>query len=150
MRWANHDDYTELGDVMFDAVRNGSSLYSEAHRQAWAPAPRYNDAWIKRLSEQHVAVGEAESELSGFITMRNDGYIDLAFIRPAAQGTGLFRKLYGKVEDEARTQAIARLWTHASLMAQPAFTAVGFDIVKHEVVDIGGLKFARAEMQKRL
>jgi hypothetical protein len=43
-----------------------------------------------------------------------------------------------------------RLWVHASLMAQPAFAAVGFSITEHQVVQIGDQAFKRAYMEKPL
>lgn len=77
-----------------------------------------------------------------------DGYIDFAYIRPTAQGTGLFRKLFDWIENHSLERGDDRMWTHASLMAQPAFTAMGFAVVEHQIVNIGGESFDRAEMEK--
>lgn len=150
MRWAQAADYQQLGDVMFDAVRRGDSLYSEGHRQAWVPAPRHGEVWDKRLAEQRVALFENAGRIHGFMSLDSNGHIDLAFVRPDAQRAGVFRKLYLRIEKDAVSHGLRQLTTHASLMAQPAFTAVGFDIVKHEVVQIGAYDFKRAEMQKQL
>jgi putative acetyltransferase len=43
-----------------------------------------------------------------------------------------------------------RLWVHASLMAEPAFAAVGFSVKRPEEVEIGGERFQRFEMEKIL
>ncbi|WP_366874569.1 GNAT family N-acetyltransferase [uncultured Roseobacter sp.] len=69
---------------------------------------------------------------------------------PGHQGTGLFRKLYDHIEQWARGRREPRLWTHASLMAQPAFRAMGFLVIHHETVVRDGQSLARAEMEKRL
>jgi putative acetyltransferase len=116
--WATPTDAAELADVMFDAVRNGPSKYTDAQRAAWVPERRR--------------------------------YIDFAFIRPEAQGSGLFRRLFELVEAHARAANEARLWVHASLMAQPAFAAVGFSVVEHQNVQIGDQIFQRAMMEKPL
>ncbi len=42
------------------------------------------------------------------------------------------------------------LWTHASLMAEPAFAKIGFAIRRREQVEIGAETFDRAEMEMRL
>ena len=42
------------------------------------------------------------------------------------------------------------MWTHASLMAEPAFTKVGFSVRKRERVHIGAQGFDRFEMEKSL
>jgi putative acetyltransferase len=39
---------------------------------------------------------------------------------------------------------------HASLMAQPAFAAVGFSVGEHQIVQIGDQDFKRAMMEKPL
>ena len=84
------------------------------------------------------------------MSLAESGYIDLAFIRPSSQGTGIFRKLYESIEKLAMQNGIRRLWVHASLMAQPAFTAMGFSITKKEVVQVGDQSLDRFEMEKRI
>ena len=150
MRWAIPADYVELGKVMYDAVRNGPSAYSVAQRQAWVPAPRDGPDWQARLSGQDIRLSEDGGEITGFVSLMPDGYVDFAYIRPAMQGKGLFRKLYMKIEIRAQERGITHLTTHASLMAQPAFAAVGFKVVQHEEVQIRGEVFKRAKMEKRV
>jgi len=148
MRWATPADYAALGAVMYDAVRNGPSAYSEAQRQAWVPAPRDGADWNARLTGQDILVSESGGRIAGFISLTPQGYIDFAYVRPAMQGTGLFRKLFTGIETRAQERGITYLTTHASLMAQPAFSAVGFKVVQHEEVQIRGAVFKRALMAK--
>jgi putative acetyltransferase len=148
MRWAIPADYTELGAVMYDAVRNGPSAYSEAQRQAWVPTLRDGAGWHARLADQDILVSESGGRIAGFISLTPQGYIDFAYVRPAMQGTGLFRNLFAKIEARAQERGITHLTTHASLMAQPAFAAVGFKVVQHEEVQIRGAVFKRAKMEK--
>lgn len=84
------------------------------------------------------------------MSLERSGYIDFAYIRPEAQGTCLFRRLFAMIEELALAQNKPRLWTHASLMAQPAFAAVGFAAVEHQIVTMGDESLARAMMEKRL
>jgi putative acetyltransferase len=63
---------------------------------------------------------------------------------------GLFRRLFDMIEDKARSQNEPRLWTHASLMAEPAFAAVGFVVVERQLVPIGDESLERAMMEKFL
>ncbi len=148
MRWATPADYAELGAAMYDAVRNGPSAYSEAQRQAWVPTPRDGADWHARLAGQDILVSESGGRIAGFISLTPQGYIDFAYVRPAIQGTGLFRKLYTGIETHAQERGISHLTTHASLMAQPAFAAVGFKVVQFEEVQIRGEMFKRAKMEK--
>ena len=150
LRWARESDYETLGQVMFDAVRNGESRYTEKQRAAWTPEPRKGPAWTDRLSPQDVVVAEAGGEILGFMSLAAGGYLDFAFIRPRAQHSGLFRLLLGQIEARALETGATSLWTHASLTAEPAFAALGFEIRKREQVVLGGETFDRCEMEKRL
>lgn len=84
------------------------------------------------------------------MSLAADGYIDFAYIRPEAQHTGLFREMLERIQDRGRSKGHETLWVHASLMAQPAFTALGFTIKKREDVLIGTERFERFEMEKLL
>ena len=143
-------DYDALGAVMFDAIHNGPTKYTAAQSDAWAPVPRSGPDWAARLAEQHIVVAEQGAEIAGFMSIKPGGYVDFAYIRPSAQGTGLFRKLFETVLDQAHAQGETELSTHASLMAQPAFAAMGFEIDHHETVEVSGQSLARARMIKRL
>lgn len=135
---------------MFDAVRNGRSEYTHAQRQAWVPEIRSGDAWTGRLATQELFIAEDDGQILGFMSLADEGYIDFAYIRPSAQGTGLFRELYESLEQHAIAINLQRLWVHASLMAQPAFSAMGFEILEEQSVQIGDQTFRRFELEKRL
>jgi putative acetyltransferase len=150
IRPATRADYDEIADVMYDAVRRGRSKYSEAQRRAWVPERRSGAAWTERLDSQSIFVASELSQLVGFMSLAEHGYIDFAYIRPSAQGSGLFRKLYVATEQLAQRKGAQRLWVHASLMAQPAFAAMGFDVVAKQAVVIGDQTFERFEMEKRI
>ena len=40
LSWVTEADFDALADVMFAAVREVESPYTEAQRQAWVPKPR--------------------------------------------------------------------------------------------------------------
>lgn len=150
MRLGNSHDHDALGELLFDAVRNGPSSYTEAQRAAWAPEPRSGAAWNERLSPQTIVLDEHRGAIRGFMTLRDDGYIDFAYIRPTDRGDGLFRKLFDEIRRIAVARGHERLWVHASLMAQPAFSAMGFSIVCRETVEIGDQSLDRFEMELAL
>jgi putative acetyltransferase len=148
-RLAAPSDDPILADIMFDAVRNGPSKYTEAQRMAWVPARREGHPWRERLKDQDIVVAEQDDEPVGFMSLASTGYIDFAYIRPVAQGCGLFRELFERIEGRAYAKGVNLLWVHASLAAQPAFSAVGFSIIRREVVRIGSENLERFEMEKR-
>jgi hypothetical protein len=72
------------------------------------------------------------------------------FIRPEAQHTGLFRQRLSQITAKALQRGEPLLWTHASLMAEPAFRKLGFTIGKREEVTIGQERFERFEKEPQL
>ncbi len=145
-RWASPADYSELGEVMFRAVRYGPSLYSDAQRAAWVAEPRQGEEWNARLAKQDIALAQWDENITGFMSLEAEGYIDFVYILAEHQGTGLFRKLFGMIHAHARTQGATQLWTHASLMARPAFAAMGFAIAEKENIALNGQNFERFKM----
>jgi putative acetyltransferase len=149
-RWATAGDDDLLADIMFDAVRNGPSRYSERQRAAWVPARRSGPEWTARLRGQDIIVAEQEGKAVGFVSLAAGGYIDFAYIRPGARHSGLFRQLLAHIVERATAKGETRLWTHASLTAEPAFERLGFTVRRRERVAIGGESFDRCEMEKGL
>ena len=150
IRWASPADYGALADVMFDAVRHGRSRYTERQRARWVPRPREGTAWVERLDRQEIVLAETRERVLGFMSLARGGYIDFAYIRPNAQGSGVFRRLYTRIEEQARQAGEERLWVHASLMAEPAFSAMGFEVQAREQVAIEDETFERFRMDKLL
>ena len=149
-RWASADDHDLLADIMFDAVRNGESLYNEEQRAAWVPERRAGPDWTARLQKQDILIAEQEGRGVGFVSLAQGGYVDFAYIRPEAQHSGLFRQLLSRIEQWALSKGERRLWTHASLMAEPAFVKLGFTVRHREQVRLGDQVFDRCEMEKNL
>jgi putative acetyltransferase len=150
IRLAQASDYDSLASVMFEAVRNGPTAYTPQQCEAWVPTVRRGAEWSERLAKQHVLLAEYQQRVIGFISLGPGGYVDLAFIVPKFQKTGLFRQLYNGIEEAARVRGEHRLWVHASVMAQPAFSAVGFEIVREQTVEVAAQRLRRFEMQKCL
>jgi putative acetyltransferase len=146
-RWADRSDFDALGEVMFDAIRTGDSPYDEQQRRAWLPVARSGPEWEARLASQEIILAEAQSRVAGFMSLAAGGYIDFAYIRPDAQHSGLFRRLFEHIKECARARGDRLLWVHASLSAQPAFAAMGFTVRHGEVVQMGDQQLRRFEME---
>lgn len=147
-RWAVPADYDALGTVMFDAVHSGGSPYSHDQKQAWIAAPRSGEKWHDRLSKQDIIIAQFEQRIIAFMSLAENEYLDFAYIVSDYRGHGLFRKLYEHIEKRAVELRCRRIWVHASLMAAPAFRAMGFETLKREQVSIGNQHLERFVMEK--
>ena len=141
---------TALGRVMWDAIHNTPGAYTQAERNAWCAAPAAGPKWVARLASQTVWVARRGVEPCAFVTLADQGYVDFTYVHSSAQGLGLFRRLIAALETEACNAGAPRIWTHASLIAQPAFAALGFHVIHHETVVRGDQMLKRAEMEKPL
>jgi putative acetyltransferase len=81
------------------------------------------------------------------MSLAEGGYIDFAFLRAEARGAGLFRELFKRIVDLARGKGLPLLWVHASLTAEPAFSALGFVARQREQVTVRGEVLERFEME---
>ena len=150
IRRASPADFAALAGVFHAAVREGAGQYTDAQRAAWSPAPRPGEVWAAHLGAQAVWLAETDGRPLGFLTLTDQGYVDLAYILAEAQGQGLFRRLYEALENEARRLGIRRLWTDASLHAKGPFEAMGFGVTQAETVERGGEQLKRFRMEKTL
>ncbi len=143
---------------MFAAIHADPSPYTRAERQAWCPQPPGGVEWEAKLAKQYVAVAvgpygdlhteqEKNPQLMGMMTMTSEGYLDLAFLLPNARGKGHLRRLLSMIRAQASELDLPALTTHASLAAQTPFGALGFELVKQEVVTRHGQSLRRAEMR---
>lgn len=78
------------------------------------------------------------------------GFIDLAFVAPAALGQGVGWRLYAAVEARARDLGGAVLTTEASRMARPFFERQGWAVVAEQVVLKRGVGLTNCWMRKAL
>jgi len=145
------DDVPHLCRLFHDAIREGAAThYDEAQRRAWCPAPPDPAVWAARLAPQSVTVAESEGVVAGYMTLRGDGYIDLAFVAPDKAGRGIGTQLLRAVEAEAREGGVALMTVRASLVARPLFARAGWHVVREQVVGRKGVSLTHFAMEKRL
>lgn len=136
--------------VYFDAVHHGTGEhYSEDQRHVWVPSPIVQEWWLPRLSDAKTWVTSDEHGLTGFISLREDGYLDMFFVSSRARGNGTAVQLYEKLLDEARASDLVRLTTHASLYLRPFLEKRGWTVLAKEVVPRKGVEIKRFKMDFR-
>lgn len=148
--------FTELDSqptwkIFQDAVLNGTERhYSVAERHAWSSTPFVPEKWIERLLEQETVLGTLEGRIVGFMSMRNDGYIDLAFVAPSVARRGVGSQIYRLLEAEAEHVGLKRMFTEASLVARPFFEKHGWKQIAAQEVKRKGETLRNFLMEKSL
>lgn len=144
-------DASALARVFFRAVHIGARFdYSRRQRRAWALRPPRAD-WIrKRLNGQDVFVATRHDRPVGFMTLRPDGYLDMAFVDPAFAGRGLAKRLYGAVLTAAKEHGLESLFTDASFPARRFFRARGWSVRRVRKITRRGAVLINFRMERRL
>lgn len=128
-------DGTAAAQVFFDAVHAGTAdVYTKKQRNAWAGCTPNPDGWRNHFLGVQGYVAEVGDHMAGFMTIDQNGYIDLAFVRPDVMGRGVGRSLYQTVEAHARSQKMPQLTTEASLKAKPFFERMGWRVLCRQTV----------------
>ena len=144
-------DAGALAQIFFDAVRLGAApKYTAAELAAWAPERPSAAAWAQRLDGLTTVVAESPSGLLGFMSLRSDGYLDLAFVRPDCRGTGVAAALHSEILTEACARHLHRLTTEASRMARPFFLRMGWHLIAAQTVQRNGQSIENFRMAKSL
>ncbi|MEM8586498.1 MAG: GNAT family N-acetyltransferase [Pseudomonadota bacterium] len=151
VRWFEDADAEATARIYFDAVRIGAQgHYNEVQRRAWASSVPDTPPWRARLKSQASFVAERDGAVIGFMTLKPDGCIDLAFVAPEVMGTGVARQLYERLLAETASMGLRRLHTEASHLARPFFERQGWSVVKQQTVERDGVALTNSVMEKHL
>lgn len=151
IRLFRDEDAKAAAQIFYDAVRQGAAeFYDEAQRAAWAVEVPNSEVWGDRLKAQITYVAVSDEQLVGYMTLADDGYIDLAFVRPDRIGTGVAKALYDAVQAKAVEFGALRLYSEASFLAKRFFERQGWSVVKQQIIERHGIKLTNFVMEKRL
>jgi putative acetyltransferase len=143
------DDLDAVIRIFLTAIRETAAKdYDRAQIDAWAQADR--DMWAKRRLSRPTWVAVVGAKPVGFTDLEPDGHLDMMFVHPAHQHTGVATALLERVEAAARAQGLSRLFTEASITARPFFERRGFRLLAAQVVSVRGQALANYRMEKPL
>jgi putative acetyltransferase len=147
IRRFRESDAAATARVFYDSIHHATrEFYDAAQRRAWAPEVPETEAWWARIAPQIAFVAERDGTLIGFMTLRTDGHLDLAFVAPDAVGQGVAKALYDALLAEATAAGMTRFTTEASLLARPFFLRQGWSVQREEAVERHGVILTRFRM----
>jgi putative acetyltransferase len=144
-------DAASLTRLFQASVRHIASRdYTTAQLQAWAPDVMDEGKFGRRRESKATWVAEVEGRIAGFSDLEPDGHIDSLYVHPDFHRRGVARALLRHVEETARAMDLHRLYTEASIIARPAFEAVGFRVIVPQTITMRGEAMTIYRMEKRL
>jgi putative acetyltransferase len=151
VRFYEKRDLEIVASLFTDSVRAlTGSRYNLEQRQVWAPQPADLKEWRSRLRTLQTLLAEVDSRCVGFLSYQPHGYIDLLYVRPGSERTGVATRLYQSVERILVHSGVDTAFTEASLIAQPFFKGQGFQTTRFEEICVGGVLLPRWVMYKAL
>jgi len=136
------EDCAACRSVLFQSVRDGAAkYYTPEQRAAWAPDDAATPEFCARLAAQQVFVATEDDEIIGFISLTQQGYLDLAFVLPRWMGRAVAQNLYDVLTQWARDHGLNHLDVDASHFARSFFARNGWTVDHIETVTKGGQNF---------
>jgi len=144
-------DTEDVARIYRRAILEGTAArYDERQRRAWAGHGGDARRWRRRMADLETWVAVADGSVVGFMSLRADGNLDLAFIQPEWMGRGVGLALYEPLEAHARHLGMTRLDAEASYLAKPFFIRRGWQVLAEQQVACRGVLITNFLMEKRL
>ncbi|TNE70607.1 GNAT family N-acetyltransferase [bacterium] len=145
-------DIEILHSIFFQSVHGiGIVAYTKEQCKAWAPADFDSYYWGMRLKNLKTIFAVINEQKVGFISYRNDGYIDFLYVLPEWKGKGIAQSMFNQVEFELLSRpAVFKLTTDASHIAKPFFEKNGFKAIKKNEIPLRGETLVNFSMEKSL
>ncbi|MCU0570233.1 MAG: GNAT family N-acetyltransferase [Oculatellaceae cyanobacterium Prado106] len=156
-------DAEQIAQLFHDTVREVNIRdYSSQQVQVWAPDDIHFRNWVEVCANRFTYIAEdtgiAEGTniagkagtIAGFGELEPNGHIDCFYCHKDYQRCGVGRHLYQAIEAKARELSLSRLFTEASITAQPFFQRMGFSIINEQAVTRRGETFINYVMEKLL
>ena len=124
--------------------------YDEAQRRAGASAADDDDALARTLENALTLVALIGGGPVGFIALKEGGVIDQLDVHPAVARTGVASALIDAIEKLAAARGTVSLATDASDTAKPLLEKHGYQAVRRNTVEIGGVWLGNTRLTKAL
>ena len=144
-------DNAVLARLFTETVRAiNAADYSPEEVEVWSGNPPDIERW-RGLGDGRIAfVAEHDSEIVGFTTFEPNGHLDHLYVHHRFQRRGVASALFRRIEEEAISRGVDRIFTEASVTARPFFEHIGFRVTASKNVAVKGISFLNYRMEKSL
>ena len=149
LRRITNKDQLDLKKVYFNSIQSiDKEIYSEEQKRAWA-----SQAWVNPNFEKSLTKGKGwlvyiNKQIIAFALRHPKNRIALFYCIGGFQRKGLGTRLLHKIQNEAREEGLAFLFTEASLISYKLFLKNDWEIIRKEKVIINNKFFERYKMKK--
>jgi GNAT superfamily N-acetyltransferase len=124
-------DAGQMARLIYDTVHTINRRdYSLEQVNAWMPEVPSEEGWAARYPARIAFVAEDQEKIAGFAELEPNGHIDCFYCHHSYQHQGVGRQLYQRLEEEAKTINLERLFVEASITARSFFERMGFQTLQ--------------------
>ena len=139
------EDRAAAAAVFFRAVREGAAAhYPASELAAWASSPEPDLTGPDKLADQWCYVAEEDGRMTGFFSMDDTGYLDMAFVLPEVMGNGTAAALYDTVMAHARVAGLTRFTVKAAVQSHRFLARRGWQLDRMQTFDEDGHSYTVA------
>ena len=129
-------DRAAAAHVFYRAVREGAAAhYPAAELAAWARSPEPDWDHPDKLIDQWCYVAEQDGRMTGFFSMDDSGYLDMAFVIPEVMGDGTAAALYDTLMTRAKAAGLTRFTVRAAHQSRRFLSRRGWQLDRMETVE---------------
>lgn len=144
-------DVSQIAQLFHQTVHEVNiQHYSLSQVKAWAPDDLNFRNWADICANRLTYVADDRGIIAGFGELESNGHIDCFYCHKNYQRRGVGRQIYNAIEAQALNLSIDRLFTEASLTAEPFFQQMGFALIQTQQVTCRGETFINYAMEKWL
>jgi putative acetyltransferase len=138
-------DAAPLHALFRQAARYGAEgHYTTAELEDWAGPADLPASWAQRHAKNITLVAEDQGQITGYMMMHPNGYLDMAFVRPDRRRTGTAALLYDAILAEAQARGLPRMTVLASRLMERFLAKRGWRPAPELAEDLGEIPQNRA------
>lgn len=149
IRNVNPGDLTEMQELFVNTISTiCKNDYSSEQINAWTSSIENIPGWTDRISSQYFLIAELDNKIVGYISLKDNDYLDLLYVHKDYQKQGIAAKLYDEIEKQAIRNNSPALHSDVSKTAKSFFLKNGFKVIKTQAKKIKGIEIINYRMIK--
>ena len=149
IRRATFDDIDPIKELFVGTIAQiNTSDYSPEQIRAWISRAQDTARWKRRIAEQHFFVAENDTQILGFTSMTDDGYVDLLYVHHEHQGKDIGSQLLKTVMDLGGQRGANEFRASVSITARMFFEKHGFSVREQQIVEVDDVSMTNFLMTK--
>ena len=141
------DDLEQITNVFEKAIwQTANADYTTEQLRVWSAAGADPSRWFQMIQNDYTIGAFERVTLTGFGSLCGSNYLDMLYVSPDYQGSGIAGSIAKKLIDRAAEMGASQIHTNASQTAVPFFQSIGFELGERHVFALNGVEIFNYRM----